>query len=183
MKIPRSSEKELIKYKKNYSKLTNYQQQEKSLNKLFHKMGINRNNKIEDILLKVCCLNQFYSTNIYDVYTVANHILVLKIDRRLNNHDLTLVNDVAKVKFPNKTRNFYSFASKYCSHHHSQEFPIYDSFVEKMLVHFKNKDKFTSFKKNDLKYYPRFYETINVVKCQAPFGFGGVSDGFPGGGF
>lgn len=159
-RIPKPSVKEIKKYKEKYKVMVNYKHQERSLNKLFHGMDIDRNNKIENILLKVCCLNQFYSTNIFNVYAIAEHILELGIDRRLNKLDLKLVNDIAKVKIKKKTINFYSFASKYCSHHHTDFYPIYDSFVEKMLMHFKKKDEFFKFKKSDLKDYPAFYEII-----------------------
>ncbi len=54
------------------------------------------NTKIEDILLKVSALNDFYSTNIFDTYTVSKHILNRKkIDEKLRSGDLDLVNKIA----------------------------------------------------------------------------------------
>jgi hypothetical protein len=105
-------------------------------------------------------LNQFYSTNIFDTYSVAKHILKMDVDRRLKAHDLSLVNELARVSLRGKPKNFYSFASKYCSHHVPDAFPIYDSFVEKMLLHYYSVDRFEMFTKSDLKDYARFVGII-----------------------
>jgi hypothetical protein len=42
--------------------------------------------------------------------------------------------------------NFYSFATKYCSHHKPEMYPIYDSYVDKMLGYFKKRTIFISLK-------------------------------------
>jgi len=142
-----------------WERLENYRLQEQSLALLFHKL-CPQNSILEHVLLKVTALNQFYSTNIFDTYSVAKHIVHLAIDGRLSNKDLTLVNELAKVTIRNKPKNFYSFASKYCNHHLPDAYPIYDSFVEKMLLHYQKVDKFEVFKKADLKNYSRFVGII-----------------------
>lgn len=74
-----------------------YSNQEKALDKLF--MDIcKKNDNIEDILIKCSSLNDFYSTNIFDIHTVSQHILSLHIDARLENGDHSLVNDIAHVE-------------------------------------------------------------------------------------
>ena len=50
-----------------------------------------------------------------------------------------------------KTRNHYSFASKYCSHHFPEDYPIFDSYVEKMLRFYAKADQFASFKPAELR--------------------------------
>ena len=91
--------------------------QEIALDKLFF-YTYPQNQQIEDILVKVATLNDFYSTQIFSVYPVAKHILDLNIDDRLQEGDLTIVNDISTVMMENGTKkNFYSFATKYCSHH------------------------------------------------------------------
>jgi hypothetical protein len=80
--IPTPSKQELNKYLNIWNNLDDYVNQEKSLNKLFLQL-IPNNTKIEDILLKCSTLNDFYSTNIFKVFPVAEHILELKIDDRL----------------------------------------------------------------------------------------------------
>ncbi|OPX93479.1 MAG: hypothetical protein A4E53_00258 [Pelotomaculum sp. PtaB.Bin104] len=143
-----------------WEKLETYTLQEASLNILFKEL-CPENNKIEHILLKVCALNDFYSTNIFDTFTVAKHILNHNIDIHLHNNCHALVNTIASVSIKGKLKNFYSFASKYCSHHKPDIFPIYDSYVEKMLWHYRKHDKFHNFEKSDLKSYRHFIEIIN----------------------
>ena len=118
------------------------------------------NKNIADILLKVATLNDFYSTNIFSVYPVAKHILSLEIDKRLEGGDVTLVDDIKRVTINGSDKNFYSFATKYCSHHRPLDFPIYDSYVEKVLVYFEKKDKFGKFKTADLKDYEKFKSVL-----------------------
>ena len=88
----------------------NYVLQENSLNKLFYET-YPFNNDINEILIKVSSLNDFYSTNIFSVFSVAKHILTLNIDERLRICDEQLVNDIAKVVINGKEKNFYSFAT------------------------------------------------------------------------
>ncbi|AJD01244.1 hypothetical protein [Campylobacter lari] len=110
--------------------------QEKALEKLFTKT-YPKNNDMDDILIKASSLNDFYSTNIFSIFPVAKHIKNLKIDESLENGDLTLVSKIANVKINGVNKNFYSFASKYCSHHKPLIFPIYDYYVDKVLITFK----------------------------------------------
>ena len=118
------------------------------------------NTDMSDILLKVAALNDFYSTNIFSVYPVAKHILSLNIDDRLKTGDVALVSDIQKVTINGVEKNFYSFATKYCSHHRPLDFPIYDSYVEKVLCYFRDRDKFASFKTPELKDYAKFKGTL-----------------------
>ena len=150
-------------YLDKWDTLENYTLQESSLNLLFNKLCPDNTN-IENILLKVSALNDFYSTNIFDTYTVSKHILNCNIDNDLNSGCKELVNKIAPVTIKGRTINFYSFASKFCSHHKPELYPIYDSYVKKMLMYFKKRDKFDSFKENDLKSYGRFLEIVQNFK-------------------
>ena len=164
MTLPPTPDEEIVDvYLDEWGTLENYILQEHSLSLLFNELCPD-NTKIENILLKVSALNDFYSTNIFDTYTVSKHILNCKIDEELEKGDIGLVNKIAPVTIAGKTRNFYSFASKYCSHHKPETYPIYDSYVEKMLWHFKKKDKFSRFKKYELKKYDIFLEVIQAFK-------------------
>ena len=157
--VPTPCKNEVEKYLKRWYSLENYVLQENSLYKLFHKTYPN-NTDIDDILIKASSLNDFYSTNIFSIFPVAKHILDLDIDTRLRKGDTTLVNDISIVKISGVEKHFYSFATKYCSHHNPDDFPIYDSFVEKVLLYFKSRDKFYSFKTGDLKDYSKFKEVL-----------------------
>jgi len=157
--ISKPSGIEVGKYLKTWKNLKNYQLQEDALDKLFFEL-LPSNEEISDILLKVATLNDFYSTNIFSVYPVAEHILSLKIDERLKQGDVTLVNEIQNVTINGVTRKFYSFSTKYCSHHNPNEYPIYDSYVEKVLKYFRKTDKFFNFKNADLKGYQKFKNII-----------------------
>ena len=158
--VPRPSKKVVDSYLKLWDELENYSLQESSIEKLFGKT-YPKNIDLDDVLIKVCSLNTFYSTNIFSPFTVAKHIINLKVDQSLRVGDLDIVNKIAKVTMKGgQVKNFYSFASKYCSHHNRKEYPIYDSFVEKMLLYFRKYDRFATFHNKDLKQYGKFRDIL-----------------------
>lgn len=157
--IPTPTNSEVEKYLAIWDSLDNYVMQEQSLDKLFFSL-IPTNSDIRDILIKASTLNDFYSTNIYSIFPVAKHILELGIDERLKSGDTSLVNDIANVEISGKHKCFYSFATKYCSHHNPIDFPIYDSYVENVLMYFSKRDKFAKIKRSDLKNYDYFKNSL-----------------------
>lgn len=157
------STSEVDKYLHLWNSLDNYVNQENALDKLFFDL-CKKNDNLEDILIKCSTLNDFYSTNIFDVHSVAKHILSIRqIDNRLKSGDLSLVDEIAHVEVGKEKiqRFFYSFASKYCSHHQPLKYAIYDNYVEKVLLYFKKRDKFCKFNSTDLKDYPTFISIIH----------------------
>ena len=158
--IPTPCKEEVEKWLKHWNSLPDYTEQEKALDKLFFG-EFKTNDNLQNILIKCSTLNDFYSTNIFKVYNVAIHILSLNIDERLQNNDPTLVNDIARVTINGKEKCFYSFASKYCSHHNPLNFPIYDSYVEKVLKYFRKENPLLKFENNDLKDYKKFKGILN----------------------
>lgn len=151
---------EAQKYILGWELLENYKIQENALNKLFFETFPD-NKKLEEILIKVATLNEFYSTHINNVYSVAKSILELDIDDRLKAGDVTLVRDIAPYKKADgREINNYSFATKYCSHHNPKGFAIYDSYVDSVLKYFKNVDGFCEFGTNDLKNYECFISVL-----------------------
>lgn len=166
--IPVPTETEVLKYLGLWETLENYKFQEDALNKLFF-ATYPHNTLMEDVLVKVSTLNDFYSTNIYAAYKVAKHIIALNIDKRLECGDASLVNDIAKVEMgKGKIINFYSFATKYCSHHKPLDFPIYDSFVDELLKYFRGIDSFCEFRNEDLKNYASFKNIL--IKFRRHYG-------------
>lgn len=121
------------------------------------------NNSIEQIFLKCTILNVFYLTNIFDTYSVAEHIIgVRDIDIRLKEADLSLIDEIANVRFKNITRKLYSFATKYCHFHQPNFYPIYDKNVDEALWYFSKMGYIKQvFKRNDLRDYRTFKEIIN----------------------
>ncbi len=128
-----------------------------------------KNKKLEDILLKVTVINALYSTNIFGTYIMAKHIEKLQIDDLLLTSDPNVVNRIATGHGIPKSktkgdRNFYSFATKYCNWHNKENYPIYDNFVHKILIAYRNKDNFSEFKNKELKDYKRFKQIITDFK-------------------
>jgi len=153
--VPDPSIDQVEFYLEKWDGLENYHLQEDALNKLFFEL-CSKNTDVIDILLKASTLNDFYSTNIFSIYPVAKHICALDIDSRLKAGDVTLVRDIQYVTIGDIERNFYSFASKYCSHHNPLDYPIYDSYVDEVLRYFRNRDSFSDFQDGDLKDYIKF---------------------------
>lgn len=157
--IPKPSIAELEYYLGKWSNLKDYSAQEVALDKLFHELCPG-NIDLSDVLLKSVTLNDFYSTNIFSIFPVARHIVNLNIDEKLRSGDVSLVDSIKDIIISGKQKSFYSFATKYCSHHNDKDFPIYDSYVDKVLRYYRKLDGFSEFNNNDLKIYQRFKEIL-----------------------
>lgn len=175
--IPRPSCDEADKYLRRWDTDEYLFKPDAALKKLFTKTHP-QNTLIDDIILKATALNTVYNTYItsrYSVYPVAQHILELNIDERLGDGDETLVNELMRVLYRDgKKIDHYSFATKYCSFHNPDAFPIYDSFVAKILWHFQQAEGFAvygkgigdieSYKTEVLKDYPTFKCVLNEFR-------------------
>ena len=161
--IPTPTTDEVEHYLGLWNAMEDYRLQEEALDKLFIELAP-RNNDLSDILIKTATLNDFYSTNIFSIYPVAKHILSLDIDERLNKGDVTLVDDIKTVIIRDKVKNFYSFATKYCSHHRPLDYPIYDSYVDDVLRYFRDKDSFFLFANQDLKNFDKFKTVLESFR-------------------
>lgn len=153
--VPNPSIEQVELYLEKWKNQEHYRLQEHALNKLFIEL-CPKNIDVLDILLKASTLNDFYSTNIFSIYPVAKYIYNLDIDARLKTGDVTLVRDIQYITIGDKEKNFYSFASKYCSHHNPLAYPIYDNYVDEVLRYFRYRDAFSDFKDIDLKDYIKF---------------------------
>ncbi len=158
-KIPLPTKDQVQHYSSTALKEEEYSLNDKALKHLYHNI-YPENNDLLEIKVKVSTLNDFYSTNIYRTHLVSKRILDLNIDERLRQKDETLVNDIARVNINGKTFNFYSFATKYCSHHKPDDYPIYDRYVDEMLWHFQKTKNFSNFKRPELRDYPKFKKII-----------------------
>lgn len=118
--------------------------------------------------MKASTLKDFYSTNIFSIYLVAKHICALGIDARLKAGDVTLVGDIQHTTISDIEKNFYSFASKYCSHNNALDYPIYDSYVDEVLRYFRKRDSFSDFQDGNWKDYVKFKGIL--IKFRAFYG-------------
>ena len=156
------SEEVIDKYIDKFNNDERYYLADNSISRLFDKFPENK--ELEDILLKISVINDLYSTNIFATFLMAKHIQLLQIDEDLRLADSTLVNRIATghgIKKSKNTgdRNFYSFATKYCSWHNRDNYPIFDDFVERVLKAYRDRDKFSKFKNEDL----RSFEKLKVI--------------------
>lgn len=168
-KTNRPSVKEVERYLNQWIETRIYQSSENCLNELFR--NYSSNNKLNEIIVKVCALDTLFSTNVGRwFFEISNHILNYDFDTKLKVNKLD-VNDFALVDILNKKtnkkveRNFYSFATKYC-HFHSptNDYPIYDSYVDKALWHFHNQFKFGVFARNILREHGEFKKILNEFR-------------------
>jgi hypothetical protein len=124
------------------------------------------------VLLKVAAINQLYRTQIYAVEQVAQHIRKLSIDAELESGSPELVSKIARVELAGKVKYNVSFASKYCSWHRPELFPIYDSRAELCLCVYGPKFK-PGFARKDLWTYKGFVECVKAFRVR--FGLEGFS--------
>lgn len=125
-----------------------------------------KNNNLKEILTKAYILDSLYLTRTATKYLdkfAENLIQMKNFDQRLKDGDRKLVNEIAYVEINKQDhKTIYSFATKYSSFHYPENYPIYDSNVERTLMHFKN--DFLKFKGDDLRNYPKFYKVLSKFK-------------------
>jgi len=173
--IPKPSVDQVNSWLREWEKLPlGYVPQDKALSKLFLRT-YPFNKDIDDVLIKVCVLNHFYSTGIRgsQIFVLASHIVNCDIDNDLVNKNLNLVEKIASghgihsekkdketgaIIKKGKEITYYSFATKYCANHQPEIYPIYDSYVEKMLLHFK--DEFGDFLKQNIKDFKKYIDIL-----------------------
>lgn len=119
------------------------------------------NKSLESILLKSIVINTLYATQIHAIVSVAEHIFTLDVDNDLLRGVPDVVDKIAKVTIKGKQRNNYSFATKYCSFHNPNAYPIYDSFVVRLLTAYQKLDTFSTFDTAGLRDYEEFKRVLN----------------------
>ena len=121
------------------------------------------NSDLRHVLLKVVAVNTLYHSCIYALETVARHIHEhgKEIDAALASGSLGIVDTIAKVRVQGRVHNFFSFATKYCSWHQPEKFPIYDSRVDRYLWTLQTEHPFApAFIHPHLWDYPKFHNIV-----------------------
>jgi hypothetical protein len=132
-----------------------------------------RNDELEDVLIKVVLLNGLYNTNVFAVMDMASHIRELRIDDDLAAASTVLVDRIARLTIRGKTRRHYSFATKYCSWHRPDDYPIYDSLVERLLWAYSREHHFAEFSRPDLQDYSKYKAAVAALRLH--FGLAALS--------
>lgn len=166
------SQEEAEYYWQQWMTLDRYRAAEEALARLFRPRKDKEYLDRSDLLIKCSTLNDFYSTSIFSVYRVVEHYSKIKgLGQRMADGDLSLVEELRYVPVSDdgkETRDFYSFATKFCAHHNAEAYPIYDSYVDKMLRELRNRDKKLTFSNDNLKHYDSFRSII----CQMRMSYG-----------
>ncbi len=157
-----------------------YAEPDKAINRAVK--DYSNNTDFAEVILKATLINSIYSTQIFDILSMANHIVnIVKLNNMLNEGDKRAVDCIRIgagiiVKKSGKERDNYSFATKYCSFHNPNKYPIYDSAISNLLIR-ANKDykwisKITDEKLGmnfkEYSYYvdflDKFLETVDIDK-------------------
>ncbi len=166
---PKPTPEVIEEWKINWENTEGNIEQERALKKLFIEL-LPQNSDLEDVLIKVCTLNDFYSTNIYNVFSVAKVIKGMNFDNTFNSDEALpkCVDELNDKVYKATKKHIYSFASKFFSHHRPDIYPIYDSYVDKLLRYYRDEYQFFSFKDQNLLEYEGFYEVY--IKFKEYFG-------------
>lgn len=150
---------------------------EQALTELFGKYP--RNDSNPHILLKVTALNALYSTRILALEDMARHIYEhgTEVDSALALGSPEIVDTIARVTISStgKERCNYSFASKFCSWHKPDSYPIWDSRVNAYLTWLKKRPT-GSFILNTPDNWTRYREFMGVINnLRKVYGLGALS--------
>ncbi len=92
----------------------------------------------QEILTKISAVNSKELNDIAGAQYMADQILKLNIDQRLQQNDLTVVEDIANITINGKKHRLMNFASVYCNYHKPEVYPIYsDQHTDFMVEYIK----------------------------------------------
>ena len=118
------------------------------------------------ILLKVVAVNALHHTHIFAVDSVARHIHadIENIDKAMASGSPEVIHQIAKVAIQGKKYNLYSFATKYCSLHNPQAYPVYDLRVDHYLCRLQAQHPFATFHHAELCDYGKFVAIMTAFR-------------------
>jgi hypothetical protein len=122
------------------------------------------NKQVPHVLLKVLVLNKLYSTRVndVDVLPLAEHIVRLDLDTQL---DQGMLAAVERIYTCDGLQMYYSFATKFCSWHNPEAYPIYDRYADECLWAYKKRDGFAEFQHQDEGYYEKFVAIVTAFRA------------------
>ncbi len=133
------------------------------------------NKVIEDVFTKVVMINCLYSSGLYtfgsndhiSVAEMAEHIVQLEktlaLSQAINKGDLGIVDEIANINGKHAT----SFASKYCSWHNLDRFPVFDSRVRGFMYYwYKDSTEAIKYTQDELKVYGCFAKAVEQFREQ-----------------
>jgi len=160
---PCPTKSEVEKYLDIWNDVENLHKTEEALRNLFK--GCHANNKDgSDVLVKVYALNNAFNVFMLSQVRMAKHITNENIDDGLRLGDLAIIDKIRSghgIRNRHGTEiNFYSFATKYCSFHEPDKYPLFDSNVKRALIYFKTNCSKEFILNNNFREYKDFRSTI-----------------------
>ena len=124
-----------------------------------------KNTDSSQVWLKVKILNLLYSTRIQGVDKICDHIIsLIDIDSQIGGGSPNAVESIARINFNEKQRYNISFASKYCSWHNPEAYPIYDSRADACLWHYEKLDQFAHYHRNANYDYAEYVRIVTAFR-------------------
>ena len=87
------------------------------------------------------------------IVAMADQIHTLRVDGVLTAADPALVDQIACLTIRGKQRRHYSFATKYCSWHQPEQFPMIDNQMASLLLLYKRQWASSEFNHDSLRNY------------------------------
>lgn len=120
--------------------------------------------------IKAAIIDYAYSTRVKHMDELVLNIANIKnFDSLVSDGNPNLVNDMKKVALNNNEEiNYLSFSSKYCHRYNPNEYPIYDSYVERVLrtyqkqFHFFDETNNHKITQKSLKNYVFYKEVVDA---------------------
>lgn len=119
--------------------------------------------------VKAAIIDFAYSTRVKHMDELVLNITNIKnFDSLVNKGDPNLVNNMKKVALNNNEEiNYLSFSSKYCHKYNPKDYPIYDSYVERVLRTYQKQfhffdDSTKAITKESLKDYVFYKEVVDA---------------------
>lgn len=122
------------------------------------------NSKFEHVILKVAVISRLYNAPLYAApVSIARHICGLDLDTNLAIASTEIVNAIAAV--PSVPRRLYSFATKYCGWHRPEAYPLYDSYVRRALIAYRDQYHFRKFDARALEDYGDYKSIVQAFRA------------------
>ena len=123
-----------------------------------------KNSDLGQVLVKVAAINSLYNTHIFGVFQVAQLIQRCEIDPLLESGSPEAVKAIERVDYGDRSISIYSFATKYCSWHQRERYPLYDTTVDLCLRAYRDQYKFYEFDYYSLREYEKLVKVVEAFR-------------------
>jgi hypothetical protein len=134
---------------------------EKTVGDLFARYP--RNVEAHGVLAKSVVLNQLYSARVLNIHIqqLARHITKCDLDPLLDQGSPVAVDRI--IECPD-IKIYYSFATKYCSWHRPDAYPIWDRYVDETLWYYQRRYAFSNYQHQQVGDYAKWVSIVSDFK-------------------